>query len=359
MKKILQKSIAVILAVSSVSLSACKAAPKQPKTVPVTENTSESIGSSGNTAETAALAIGWDETKQNPETIVASVAGKPEYNINMEDFLKDYRIRCTIFGLDTKKPENYADLTQIRSDIIDTLTIEKIIVNKAKENGITAENFTEEDNKEADELLGEYKAQISQSADYDKLMKETGTDENYFRTMAVNSIIEEKLAELVTKDAKPTAEEVESYTEQLKGEAKAQYETDPKSYGSDGIFYFVLFTPEGTRTVREIIISIGEDNVRKVTELQLDGKNDEADKLLETELEKIKPTAEKALSELKSGKPFIEVQKEYNSDKQSEQDYPHGFPVTKTNDYLGDEFNKTVFDLKKKGDYSNYFKTNV
>jgi hypothetical protein len=325
------------------------------------ENKADSgtIGSSANaqTEQTESVpAIPWDETKQNPDDIVAYVPGKPEYDVKMKNFLEDYRVRATVQGLNTKDPADYAYLTSVRTDIADTLKIERVIVNKAKELGITAKNFTAEDNKTVNDMLEQYKQQISYSVGYDTLVKEAGVTDDYFRTMAVNSVIENKLADAVTKDVNPSQEELDNFLEQLKSEAKEEYEADPKKYGSDGNPWFALYVPGDSRLVSEILVSVSNEVISKVEELKAQGKTDEANKLLNAETEKIRPEAEKALNELKSGKPFAKVMEQYSSDKIYTETYPDGFPVTKTNDYLGNEFNKATFSLQKKGDFSDIIK---
>ena len=157
------------------------------------------------------------------KTVVAKVYGDKITLGEVDDNLKGYFEKVIAqYGEDYKENEEAMQyITQQRLSVLETAIQDKIFAAKAKELGV--EPNEEELNTKANEKLDEMKAAYESEEKYQETLELVGiTEEELIKDLKL-SIISELVYDEVTKDIKPTDEDIQKYYD----ENKSNYTESP------------------------------------------------------------------------------------------------------------------------------------
>jgi parvulin-like peptidyl-prolyl isomerase len=187
-----------------------------------------------------------------------------------------------------------------------------------------------------------------------ELREQYGYTDEYLNTMYTKQVATDKLYAQITGDIAPTEEYVRQAYDSLLKEHQTTYADDIDAYISAYINGNPpLYTPAGVRLVQQILIKLPDSVTTQITTLRSENKTDEADKLLQDELAKIKDTAQGVLDKVKDGEDFAALMKEYNEDTEGATAYPDGYPVANDTTQYYDAFTKGAMALSAVGSTSS------
>lgn len=348
------KTIPALALAAAVSLaaSACGAAPSE-----------TSLGSLDDKTVVARLL---DETKvENPE----------EFRITLSDFNKEYKFRLFYSGLDETNEETAEACEEYRSLIIDYLTLEKISLYKAKEAGITAAAFSDEElasiTASAENTIASYKASYEEEAKaalgegytdeqleakktelLDGYLAECGYTTDIFYEWDKIDLIQTRLVEKYVADITVTDEEANDFFLAKQNEAKANYESDPAAFEANAS-YTTIYVPDGSRSIRHILLGFNAETASEISAKRTAGDNTEADALRDKAYESVREKAEAVLALLGDGGDFDALRAEYNEDPNGAYDC-----VVIPNTTVRDKgYSDAAFALEKTGDCSEIIVT--
>lgn len=259
-----------------------------------------------------------------------------------------------------------------RENVLEYQVRERMVLYLAAEMGVTAESFTEEEiskiNESAERMEenarknceNDAKAELGDSYTeeelskksaelLDKILKECGYTTDIFTVWKTNEMIQQKFIEKASDSV--TEDMINALVQENVDKAKEYYETDSAIYEQH---YTPFYIPEGTRVVQQIVVLIDETARNQITAYRTGGDNEMADRLLNTELEKIKPQIEEAYQKLQSGENWETVQQQYNKDESSSGADYLVFPKSSS-------VNRNIIDvamsIDKKGNFSEIAQT--
>lgn len=351
-----KKITAAVIIAAMLTLSACSGdtAATATTTAPAVTTTAAAVPDS-NAADTAALAEMLKTAPLYPaSTIDSAVVAKladgtnaenPEdFEVKYNDFAVEYRLQLYGSGIDPDSEENKAYCEELRKNVIDYLTQERVILRKAQEAGFTPSALTDADcdtiiasaenakkagldrfTETAKTALGEGYTDEQLSAKKQELLEEFlaqfGFTSDIYYIWERNGYLSYKHDESLIQDITIDEGEVQKLVDRYTEEAKAAYEADVSSYENNSIYPYV-YVPEGSRAVRHILLNFEMETVTKILEHRNGGDNESADALRDkTYEENVKTRAEEILALLDGGKDFEEVQAEYNEDSLGSTDF--------------------------------------
>lgn len=260
-----------------------------------------------------------------------------------------------------------------RSDIIEYLKQEKVVLYLAEKMGITAASLTDEDMKLIDDEMAEsldgwYKSFESKAiaalggsgyTEDELLEKEKELFTEYLRDFGlsveeltswkVNEIIRNKFISKVGEEIDDKT--VEDFVQSTVNTAKETYEKDIAEYEKT---YTPFYIPEGTRVVQQLVVLIDDISVSEVKAYRKEGDDEKADEVLEKALEKVKFRIDEAYEKLEKGTPWKEVQEEYNDESgTNDQDF-NLYPKSSS---IEEKVIEAGMGIKEKGGYSEIIQT--
>lgn len=299
------------------------------------------------------------------DTVVVSVEGHEDMNITFGDFMKDYKYFLSGYQITDDTAFMYIEMaTAQRQYIANSLLNEKIMEKKFYEYGLS---LTEEDEAkiEADtEANVQYMKEIYQSMammtddtmseedviaygeqQYEAMLKYCGMTIDDIRNWQRSSVIQSKLVEYITEQHPYDYSESEAQVQALEDNAKAAYAEDPSTLNPDVMTN--LWLPEDTRAVQHILIGFDAVTRSEITTLRSEGKNDEADAMVEEKLAELAEELAEAQDKLAAGEDIEALIAEYSDDTNGTQLYYAAPGSTST---YGTEFAKAAMDIAAIGE---------
>lgn len=296
------------------------------------------------------------------DTVVATVEGHEDMNVTFGDFLKEYKYRLAGYQITDDTTEMYASVLQEeREYIINYLINERIMYKKFEELGFT---LTEEDNAQIDadtaagiesikeslrqrikdtELLSEEELDKRTEEEYEKMLADCGLTYDDIRSWQQTIVVQEKLTEYVNTeyayDPAPTEQQVEALIES----AKSSYAEDPASY--DASTMASLWIPEGSRSVKHILLKFEDETMTEITTLRDEGKNDEADALREEKIAEMSAKIDEVQGKVEAGEDFDLLMSTYSDDGDTTMTYI----ISPDTEIYMDGFAETAFAIPELG----------
>lgn len=293
-----------------------------------------------------------------------------DFTITYDQWYGEYRFNLLNGGY---TEEDNPDVAKgYRENVLEYQVRERMILYLAKEMGITAETFTDEEVKQVNESAQrmEENARKNREDDaraelgdafteeeltkksselLDKILKECGYTTDIFTVWKTNEIIQEKFIEQASDNV--TEEKINALIQENVDKAKEYYEAGNSAYEQHFTSFYI---PEGSRVVQQIVVLIDQSAKNQITAYRTGGDNEMADSLLNTELEKIRPRIEEAYQKLKSGEKWETVQEQYNTDESSAGADYLVFPKSST---VSQNVTDVAMSIEKKGDFSEISQT--
>lgn len=260
-----------------------------------------------------------------------------------------------------------------RSDIIEYLKQEKVVLYLAEKMGITAASLTDEELKQIDDEMAEsldgwYKSFAPKAGvalggsgytEDELLEKEKQLFEEYLSdcgltvedltSWKVNEIIRNKFISKVGEEIDDKT--VEDFVQKTVDTAKETYEKDIAEYEKT---YTPFYIPEGSRVVQQLVVMIDDISISEVKAYRKEGDDEKADEVLEKALAKVRFRIDEAYEKLEQGTPWKEVQEEYNDESSTnDQDfslYPKSSSIEEKVIAIG-------MGIEEKGGYSEIIQT--
>ncbi len=297
-----------------------------------------------------------------PDTVVATVDGHEDMNITFGDFLKEYKYRLAGYQITDDTQEMYASVLQEeREYIVNYLINEKIMYKKFEELGFT---LSDEDNKQIDEdtaagiasikeglkqrikdneLISEDELNARVDEEYDKMLAQCGLTYDDVRNWQRSIVVQEKLTEYInnefTYDPAPTEKQVEELIET----AKKNYADDPANYDASAMAS--LWIPEGSISIKHILLKFDDDVVSEINTLREEGKDAEADALREEKLGEMQNRIDEVQGKLDAGEDFDELMSIHSDDGDTTMSYI----ITPGTELYMDGFAETAFSIPEIG----------
>lgn len=247
---------------------------------------------------------------------------------------------------------------QVKSDILDDLIRQQVIVQKAKAAGHDVnDDIRAQAAEEYEEMASDYAKSLKEQAgedadentDYEKLardemdetLKAMGmTKDDYIDFMAENIAIQNYIDEL-TVDITVSDTEIEEYYNK-----ELEFQKESPSLAA---YYspVKIVTDPAVRRVKHILIKLSDEDTQEITKLRQDKKTEEADNLREEKLESIKEKADKVLSQVKAGEDFEILMNKFGEDPgMQNEDYKDGYTMLRDASMRA-EFLEASFRLKE------------
>lgn len=268
------------------------------------------------------------------DTVIASPGnGATEMDISFDAFLKEYKYFLYGTGLTDDTNEAYAEtLRERREYIVKYLINEQIINAKFDEYGLT---LTDEDMEKikADaesskqQVISQLSSTIASSSPVELSEEEIKeqAEAQYRATLEAGGLTDEdivswqtttekqnRLSEIINKDVTVEYSEAEDKFAMVQENAKSQYEESPETFNTTT--YGSIWLPEGTRSIKQILIMFDENTLNEVSDLRVSGDDEAADALraeraatLEAELAEVK-------AKIDAGEEFEALMNEYSDD---------------------------------------------
>ena len=175
-----------------------------------------------------------------------------------------------------------ANANMLKQSILDYLVREAIIVSKADELGFSTltdderTDITAETTAAFDEMLDYYA--IYMEGDTDEAKKEAARQFLADQGQTLESVLQEsfdgawqeKLYDYITKDARPTEEEIRAaYDEMVAGDQEIYQESPYDFEYNVSVGEPVMWVPDGYRTVKHILLSFTDEQVEALDELDM------------------------------------------------------------------------------------------
>ena len=341
MKKKIAGLLAVLLAFSA--MTGCSSSEQ-------TETQTTDSSAEATTVQTIAPTAVPDDMN----TVVAYVEGQDEtFNITFSNWYQEYMFYLLRNGVD-ETDSYYADTcAQIRSDILDVIMMDRMILKEAELAGVSINSLTAEELEQLDQTLEEsyqtwcesfeseaiallgddytedelYQKEYELFTDF---LAQAGTDTGLFMMWERNNIIQEKLYEVIRQNAGVTDDDVEEYVQETIASAKDAYENDLESYESK---YTAFYVPEGTRVVEQIFFKFSDTTANEIVAYRNDGDDETADSLLAQAIEnELQADIDAAKQALADGEAWDDVQVIYNDDSNGNDSQYVVYPKSSTVD---------------------------
>lgn len=309
--------------------------------------------------------------------IVAYIENPPEdsaenfFNVTYGAWHSEYLYRMSAGGY---TEENDAELCETyRSDIIEYLKQEKVVLYLAEKMGITAAALTEEELKSIDDDMAKsldewYKSYESSASTalggsgyteeellekekelFEEFLGKSGLTVEDLTSWKVNEVIRNKFIAKVGEEIDD--ETVREFVQSTVDTAKETYEKDIAEYEKT---YTPFYIPEGSRVVQQLVILIDDISASEVKAYRKEGDDEKADEILEKALEKVRFRIDEAYEKLEQGAAWKEVQEEYN-DESSTND--QDFSLYPKSSSIEEKVIEAGMSVKEKGGYSEIIET--
>ncbi len=272
------------------------------------------------------------------DTVVASVEGHEDMNVTFGDFLKEYKYRLAGYQITDDTNEMYASSLQSeREYIVNYLINEKIMYKKFEELGFS---LTDEDNARIDadteagvesikealrqrisatELLEESELDKRVEEEYNKILADCGLTAEDIRNWQKAIAVQSKLTEYVNSEYVYDPTDTEEQIAALIKQAQDSYTSDPASYQPDAMAS--LWVPEGSRTIKQILVKFDDEAIEEITALRSEGKDADADALRTAKLEEMSDKINEVQGYVDEGQDFAELMSKYSNDGDTTMSY--------------------------------------
>lgn len=238
-----------------------------------------------------------------------------DISISYQRFLAEYKITLLLYNQDESETDTCRG---VREDIIKYMIKDERNKKAAQEHGLlplTADESAEVARR-TEIVLGDWVEffGLQNVQELSKIWAETGMNEDIVRSWNENSVIAEKLQQMLKERAIPTEEEVEQFYSHAADEAEELYKTSPKEFfqNADNL---ALYTPPSSKSIGLVRILLSENRQRQLTNLRINHDDERADQLLEQTLQEIEIEADEIMSLLESGKSFAELEHQFQADE--------------------------------------------
>ena len=298
------------------------------------DSSSNSTVTSGST--TAPVGTSVLNSDISADTAVASFEGHDDMNVTFGEFLKEYKYYLYQYSITDDTDPNYADMLQgQREYIVNYLINEKIAEKKFNEYGLSlsdeelaqidADTKAGIENLKTNSLTPLVKYSLAEGETlsdeelakkveekYQEMLSTCGISEEDFNSWQKAIVLQNKLTEYLNKDYVYDPSEAITQLETIVENAKQAYENDPSSYNPDNMSG--VWIPEGSREIQQILIGFDSDSLAEIQVLRKEGKDTEADALVEEKLGGINDRIKEVEDKLAAGEDFSALMKEYSDD---------------------------------------------
>lgn len=268
------------------------------------------------------------------DKIIASPGnGASGMDIRFDTFLKEYRYFLSGYGFSDDTNEIYADTFRERREYIVSYLINEQIINvKFDEYGLV---LTDEDleriNADVEESRKQMISQLSSTiasstteqlsdeqiaeqaeAQYKASLEACGITDEDIVSWQTTSEKQNKLTEEINKDFTVEYSEAEERFNTAREAAKEKYEESPETYNTTA--YGAIWLPEGTRSVKQILIMFDEDTLNEVSELRASGDDEAADALRAERAASLEAELAEVRGKIDGGGDFETLMNEYSDD---------------------------------------------
>lgn len=305
--------------------------------------------------------------------VTGAVSNKKELTISVEDFNKEYKF----WLFQQQIPDDTADevsekCAQQRSNIINYLINEKIVLDQAEKMGIT---LSEEDQAAVEEsynqLIDQYidgcrdyvtagesgtgeavgeDAVLQAAGDYfDQKLAECGMTRDDILMSVRSEKIQEKLKNKLAEENPVDRSDAEAEYNDIVKSVEQMYQEEPTYYESYS-YYSYYWLPENSRKIKHILLKFDDADATEIKVDRTNGDDAEADAAREAAAEKIMPKADEIMARLDGGADFDELAKEYSDDSGSTADDFDGYLVVPDGGIYYKEFQQGAYELQNVGD---------
>lgn len=321
-----------------------------------------------------------------PNDAVATVNGE---DVTFSAYMFMLSLICDQYGIevtDINTVLSVEEANQVRAEAVEECIFTTIMLQHGRQRGLT---LTEEDKASAKEQADSFKSnlveafmyniqnEIDAGAQFDDINQEAEKraqdyivkfkmTPEFLQTEYERNKMLEKVYQSVMDEVSPTEAEIRTeYDVLLKAQSSADTD-DPQSaldayiYSGNDVTVLVPSLVKGIY-VKQAYIPLPDDVVNELYDLQTNGEDDAHKVLMDTELKKIKPTADEALAAAKiAGADFDAVVEKYNKDPgmSVEPTKTKGYLVYDQNIDLDVDFKTEVLKLSDVGEMA-LIKTNM
>ncbi len=302
------------------------------------------------------------------DTAVASFEGHDDMNVTFGEFLKEYKYYLYQYSITDDSDPNFAEMLQgQREYIINYLINEKIAEKKFYKYGLTltdeelaqidADTKAGIENLKTNSLTPLVKYSLAEGEEltdeelarkveekYQEMLSTCGISEEDFKGWQKAIVLQNKLTEYLNKDYVYDPNEAITQLETIVENAKQAYENDPSSYNPDSLAS--VWIPEGSREVQQILIGFDSDSLSEIQALRREGKDSEADALVEEKLDGLNGKIKEVEDKLAAGEDFSALMKEYSDDTDTSAVYI----VTPGTEMYVSSFTECAFDIPSVGE---------
>lgn len=268
------------------------------------------------------------------DTIIASPEnGAENLAVRFDAFLKEYKYYLAGTGLDSDTNEAYAEtLRERREYIANYLINEQVILAKFDEYGLSLSDedmekikADAETNRQTviSQLCSTIKAATSEQLDedavkkqaeqqYSDMLQSSGLTDEDILNWQITTEKQNKLSEVVNKDFTYDYSEAEKNMETVVEKAKSQYEESPESFNTSS--FGSIWLPEGTRSIKQILIMFDDDTLTQISELRVNGDDEAADKLRAEKAPELEAELAEVQAKIDAGEDFDALMNQYSDD---------------------------------------------
>ncbi len=303
--------------------------------------------------------------------VIAYVEGEDsaKFDITFGDFYSEYLYYLLSYNINDDMSSKYKEACEgYREDIITYITFERVFLQIAEEMGCGTSSLTEEEKavikENADKTLNSFisnyrttvEAELGEGATEDDILNrctellvaDLARSEltiDAFERWETNTFIQDKLAELITKDVVITEEAVDAMFEEYVQAAKETYESSKVSYESNDTYKWI-YVPEGTRLVDQILIAFDDETQQAINDARTAGNPDEAIKIRNEAYDaEMQEKVNNIIALIESGSNFNDLQETYNEDTSNDE-----YAVIEGSELYVSDFTEAVFSIEKIGE---------
>lgn len=322
-------------------------------------------------AVTACSMVSVNEERDNAQ-VVAEVNGaqikKDRYRVMLQNTLYNY-------GMTEESIESEKDPSVYKQDALDKLVEQELLYQQAEKEGLVdnseakREELRKKQQDSLDEMKAYYKTQAEENGDpdpeakaeqdYQEYLKASGyIDMDTYINDQIKATAISDMYEKVIADATFTEEQAKEYYDEQVKTQQPLVEKDPKNFAFYQMGDQAYVNPAGSKYVKNLLIAIPSEVQTEISNMRKSGQEGQADALLKTELEKIKPAAEAALKRVKAGEDFDALIEELGEDPgmESEPGKTYGYLVYDGAQFVA-PFLEASLAMQKVGDVTDLVAT--
>ena len=305
--------------------------------------------------------------------VTGSVSNKDSLSISIDDFNKEYKLWLFQQQIPDDTASEVTDkCAEQRSNIINYLVNEKIVLDQADKMGIT---LTDDDQTAIDERYNELIDQYTDSCrDYvnagesgtnevtgdaileeagkilDEKLAECGMSRDDILLSARSEKIMEKLKAKLAEEDPVTRGDAENEYNELVKSIQQMYDEEPTYYESYS-YYSSFWLPENSRRIKHILLKFDDADSTEISTQRANDDEEAAEEARKAAAEKVMPQAEEIVAQLDEGADFDELVKKYSGDPGSTADGFEGYLVVPDGGIYYKEFQQGAYELENIGDY--------